>query len=84
MICKLLPLQVEQDDITAANGSILTPEAINAFYLAGGDFKQAVPYCLLVASSLFAKDAYSEYILLLNLLRCTLAKKSGIFHTRSG
>lgn len=58
MVLRLLPLQVESDDITAANGSIITPEAVKAFHLAGGDFADAVPYCLLVARRSFHKDAY--------------------------
>ena len=55
---RLLPLQVEEEDITAANGSIITPEAVTSFYNAGGDFGDAVPYCLLVARRSFFRDAY--------------------------
>lgn len=58
LVLRLLPLTVEDDDITAANGSILTPEAVKSFALAGGDFSDAVPYCLLVARQSFHKDAY--------------------------
>ena len=58
MVLRLLPLQVEAEDITAANGSILTPEAVNSFFLCGGDFGDAVPYCLLVARHSFHKEAY--------------------------
>ena len=58
MVLRLLPLQVEAEDITAANGSILTPEAVRSFYLCAGDFADAVPYCLLVARQSFHKEAY--------------------------
>lgn len=58
MVLRLLPLEVEEEDITSANGSIITRDVIQAFYEAGGDFADAIPYCLLVARGSFHKDAY--------------------------
>jgi hypothetical protein len=58
LVLKLIPLQVEDEELTAANGSIITPDAVEAFHIAGGDFSDAIPYCLLVARRSFGKDAY--------------------------
>lgn len=44
MAVKLLPVEVELDDISAATSSIITPEVTKAFYKAGGDFGLAVPF----------------------------------------
>lgn len=55
---KLIPLQVEDEELTAANGGIITPDAVKSFFKAGGDFHDAIPYCLLVARRSFGKDAY--------------------------
>lgn len=40
----LLPLQVELDDITGPTSGIVTPEVVKAYYDAGGDFREAVPF----------------------------------------
>lgn len=44
MAVKLLPIEVELDEITDATSSIVTPEVVTAFYKAGGDFGEAVPF----------------------------------------
>ncbi|GMK55778.1 hypothetical protein CspeluHIS016_0208340 [Cutaneotrichosporon spelunceum] len=56
MANRLLPIQVELDDITSPTSAIVTPEVVKAFYEAGGDFREAVPFCLLRARQLFIKE----------------------------
>lgn len=58
MVLRLLPLEVESEDITSATGSILNRDVVKAFHTAGGDYSDAIPYCLLVARMSFHKDAY--------------------------
>ena len=41
---RLLPVQVELDDISNATSTIITPEVIDAFGKCGGDFVEAVPF----------------------------------------
>jgi len=45
-------------DITDATSSIITPEVITAFAKCGGDFAEAIPFCLLRARATFMRDAY--------------------------
>lgn len=40
----LLPVEVELEAITDATGPIVTPEVVEAFKKAGGDFEEAVPF----------------------------------------
>ncbi|BEJ15939.1 hypothetical protein CspHIS471_0505440 [Cutaneotrichosporon sp. HIS471] len=56
MANRLLPIQVELEDITSPTSGIVTPEVVKAFYEAGGDFKEAVPFCLLRARQMFIKE----------------------------
>ncbi|BEJ00680.1 hypothetical protein CcaverHIS631_0505370 [Cutaneotrichosporon cavernicola] len=56
MTNRLLPIQVELEDITSPTSAIVTPEVVKAFYEAGGDFREAVPFCLLRARQLFIKE----------------------------
>ncbi|GFZ42615.1 hypothetical protein JCM24511_00332 [Saitozyma sp. JCM 24511] len=56
LIIKLLPVEVELSDIEDATSSIITPEVIQAFAKAGGDFSEAVPFCLLRARATFIRD----------------------------
>lgn len=44
MANRLLPVEVEIDAITDATSSICTPQVVKAFYQAGGDFEEAVPF----------------------------------------
>jgi hypothetical protein len=44
MATRLLPVEVELDVITDATGPVITPEVVNAFRKAGGDFEEAVPF----------------------------------------
>ncbi|RXK41316.1 calcium activated cation channel [Tremella mesenterica] len=57
---RLLPVEVELTDITDATSSIITPEVIRSFALCGGDFGEAVPFCLLRAKALFVKEGYQN------------------------
>lgn len=41
---RLLPIEVDEDDITAASSSIITQEVVEAYEEVGGDFKEAVPF----------------------------------------
>ncbi|ORX33691.1 calcium activated cation channel [Kockovaella imperatae] len=58
LVIKLLPVQVEIDQISDATSSIITPKVIEAFAKAGGDFAEAVPFCLLRARALFIREGY--------------------------
>ncbi|WWC87828.1 uncharacterized protein L201_002720 [Kwoniella dendrophila CBS 6074] len=75
LILKLLPVEVELSQISDATSSIITPEVIEAFAKAGGDFGESVPFCLLRAKATFMKEAnanpadYDE-----NLCRATAAE----------
>lgn len=60
MITTLLPLEVEPTEITVATSSVITPDVIKAFSKCGGDFTEAVPFCLLRARYTFLKDAYNN------------------------
>ncbi|WWC60249.1 uncharacterized protein I303_102815 [Kwoniella dejecticola CBS 10117] len=60
LILKLLPVEVELSQISDATSSIITPEVIAAFARAGGDFGEAVPFCLLRAKATFMKEAYAN------------------------
>ncbi|WWD16556.1 hypothetical protein CI109_100983 [Kwoniella shandongensis] len=60
LIIRLLPVEVEISDISDATSSIITPEVIKSFAQAGGDFGEAVPFCLLRAKATFTRDAYAN------------------------
>ncbi|WVR03896.1 hypothetical protein IAU60_000895 [Kwoniella sp. DSM 27419] len=60
LILRLLPVEVEASQITDATSSIITPEVIVAFAKAGGDFGEAVPFCLLRAKATFMTEAYAN------------------------
>ncbi|WWC97015.1 hypothetical protein V866_003892 [Kwoniella sp. B9012] len=60
LILKLLPVEVELSQISDATSSIITPEVIEAFAKAGGDFGESVPFCLLRAKATFMKEAYAN------------------------
>ncbi|KAJ9120472.1 hypothetical protein QFC24_005145 [Naganishia onofrii] len=57
MTYKLLPVEVDVDDITDPTSSIITPDVIKAYAKCGGDFSEAIPFCLLRAKSTFLRDA---------------------------
>ena len=57
MILKLLPVEVDADEITNSTSSIITPEVIDAFASAGGDFSEAIPFALLLSRAQFLKEA---------------------------
>ena len=42
MTLKLLPVEVPQDTISDPMGRIITPQVINAYIAAAGDFMEAV------------------------------------------
>ncbi|CDZ98754.1 hypothetical protein [Phaffia rhodozyma] len=57
MILKLLPVEVELDLISAATSPIITPQVIISFTRAGGDYANAVPFCLLASRRAFLHDS---------------------------
>ncbi|RPD66965.1 calcium activated cation channel [Lentinus tigrinus ALCF2SS1-7] len=57
MTLKLLPVEVPQDSISDPTGRVVTPQVINAYIAAAGDFREALPYCLLRARREFIWDA---------------------------
>ncbi|KAL9932298.1 hypothetical protein V8E36_008777 [Tilletia maclaganii] len=84
LVVQLIPAEIELDTITGTEG-ILTPEVIRAFDLAGGDFGDAVPFCLIESYHEFLKDAErGEYDL--NRLRataCEIAARRVVAHFES-
>ncbi|KAL7413036.1 calcium activated cation channel [Mrakia frigida] len=57
MILKLLPVQVDLELISDPTSAIISPAVIKAFAQAGGDFTNAMPFCLLAARASFIRDA---------------------------
>lgn len=57
MILKLIPVEVNLEDITDATSSIVSPVVVAAFAQAGGDFSEAVPFALMQARAQFLKEA---------------------------
>ncbi|EKM79852.1 hypothetical protein AGABI1DRAFT_57071 [Agaricus bisporus var. burnettii JB137-S8] len=57
MTLTLLPLEVDPDSINEPTSRIITPQVIDAYHAAGGDFDMALPYCLLRARAQFMWDA---------------------------
>jgi hypothetical protein len=57
MILKLIPVEVNLEDITDATSSIVSPGVVAAFAQAGGDFSEAVPFALMQARAQFLKEA---------------------------
>ncbi|KAF9443331.1 calcium activated cation channel [Macrolepiota fuliginosa MF-IS2] len=53
----LLPVEVDPDSINDPTSRIITPQVINAYQRAAGDFGDALPYCLLRACAEFMWDA---------------------------
>ncbi|KAI0375859.1 hypothetical protein BV20DRAFT_959903 [Pilatotrama ljubarskyi] len=57
MTLKLLPVEVPPDSISDPTSRIITPQVINAYIEAAGDFMEALPYCLLRARKEFLWEA---------------------------
>ncbi|KAI0660794.1 hypothetical protein C8Q70DRAFT_972498 [Cubamyces menziesii] len=57
MTLKLLPVEVPPDSISDPMSRIITPQVINAYIEAAGDFMEALPYCLLRARKEFLWEA---------------------------
>jgi hypothetical protein len=57
MTLKLLPVQVELGTLSDPTSRIITPQVIEAYRQAAGDFVEALPYCLLRARQSFIRDA---------------------------
>ncbi|KAI0335667.1 hypothetical protein GY45DRAFT_1317046 [Cubamyces sp. BRFM 1775] len=57
MTLKLLPVEVHPDSISDPMSRIITPQVINAYIEAAGDFMEALPYCLLRARKEFLWEA---------------------------
>jgi len=74
----------ELDAITVAE-AILTPEVIRALDPAGGDFGEAVPFCLIESYVEFLKDAeHGEYVLdRLDATECQIAARRVVAHFES-
>lgn len=51
------PLTVDQESLTDPTSSVITPDVIRAYGKCGGDFAEAIPFCLLRAKSTFLRDA---------------------------
>ncbi|CCA68110.1 related to YVC1-vacuolar cation channel [Serendipita indica DSM 11827] len=54
---KLLPVQVNLEELAEPTSRVITPKVINAYAKAAGDFGEALPYCLLRARQTFIWDA---------------------------
>ncbi|KAK0549081.1 Calcium channel yvc1 [Tilletia horrida] len=84
LVVQLIPTEIELETVTGTEG-ILTPEVIKTFDLAGGDFADAVPFCLIESYHEFLKDAErSDYDL--NHLRataCEIAARRLVAHFES-
>ncbi|KAF8812231.1 calcium activated cation channel [Phlegmacium glaucopus] len=53
----LLPVEVDPKSINEPTSRVITPPVISAYRAAGGDFTEALPYCLLRARAEFMWDA---------------------------
>jgi hypothetical protein len=47
MTIKLLPVEVDLEEIQDAKSATITVEVINAYAKAAGDFAECIPFCLL-------------------------------------
>ncbi|KAE8234315.1 hypothetical protein CF326_g638 [Tilletia indica] len=56
LVVNLIPAEVDLETVTGTEG-ILNAPVVRAFDLAGGDFGDAVPYCLIESYHEFLKDA---------------------------
>ncbi|KAN0065871.1 Calcium channel yvc1 [Thecaphora frezii] len=56
LLIRIVDHEVDEDKITSSEG-LINPAVVAAFYEIGGDFTDAVPYCLLEARKWFLKDA---------------------------
>ncbi|KAI0363530.1 calcium activated cation channel [Pilatotrama ljubarskyi] len=54
---RLLPVEVPKATLLDPTSRIITPQVINAYIAAAGDFMEALPYCLLRARKEFIWDA---------------------------
>ncbi|OBZ76077.1 Calcium channel YVC1 [Grifola frondosa] len=54
---KLLPVEVPEDSISDPTSRVITPQVVNAYIAAAGDFLEALPYCLIRARKEFMWDA---------------------------
>ncbi|KAI0774466.1 calcium activated cation channel [Fomes fomentarius] len=57
MTLQLLPIEVPEESIIDPTSRIITPQVINAYIAAAGDFIESLPYCLLRARKEFIWDA---------------------------
>ncbi|EIW82309.1 hypothetical protein CONPUDRAFT_81817 [Coniophora puteana RWD-64-598 SS2] len=53
----LLPHEVDVESISNPVSKVITPNVVNAYLDAAGDFKAALPYCLLQARARFMSEA---------------------------
>ncbi|KAI0772122.1 hypothetical protein BD413DRAFT_548533 [Trametes elegans] len=57
MTLKLLPIEVPPEGIEDPTSRVITPQVINSYIEAAGDFMEALPYCLLRARKEFMWEA---------------------------
>ncbi|KAG8922818.1 hypothetical protein FRC03_008681 [Tulasnella sp. 419] len=57
---KLLPLQVDTEELVNPTSRIITPSVISAYSKAAGDYAECLPYCLLRTRQGFMFDANSN------------------------
>ncbi|KAF4601937.1 hypothetical protein EYR40_005138 [Pleurotus pulmonarius] len=57
MTLNLLPVEADAESLNSPTSRIITPQVIAAYTMAGGDFVEALPYCLLRAQAEFMWDA---------------------------
>lgn len=57
MVLKLLPLEVDPEELKNPSSSIITPAVVKSFARSGGDFSETVPFALLQVRALFETEA---------------------------
>ena len=56
LVIRLIEHDMDRDSITSTEG-VITPQVVSAAHEVGGDFGDAVPFCLLEARKTFLRDA---------------------------
>jgi len=60
MTLKLLPVEVDPEELKKPSSSIINPKVISSFQQAAGDYAEALPYALLRARQTFMAEANSN------------------------
>lgn len=61
MITRLIPIEVSVEELQSPTSSVLTSHVVENFKKGGGDFEEAVPYCLLECCVAFSKQAGADF-----------------------